>query len=404
MALYGYEAVNSSGKKVKGSIDVDNMDHVKAELKKQGLTPIKIQEQGALSKDIEIDIGGKPTARDLAVFCRQFVSITKAGVSILEAMRMLRDQTENKKLQKAIAMVTADVEKGETLAGAMARHTKIFPSIMINMVAAGEASGSLEVAFDRVGTQLERSSKTQALIKKAMIYPIVVALVAVAVVVIMLMFVIPSYTDMFADMGTELPGITKAVVALSDYLMANWIWIVGILVAIVVAVKTFASTSTGKHLFGKLALKIPAVSNLVTKSAASMMARTLSTLMGAGVPLIEAVEIVSGVMTNIWYQEAMLDAKTEISLGSPLSVPLEKSGLFPPLVYHMVRIGEESGNTEEMLDKLADYYDEEVEMAVQGLMAAMEPAIIIVLAAVVGVLLGSVLAPMMTMYDALDNL
>lgn len=404
MALYGYEAVNSSGKRVKGSVDVENMELAKAEIKKQGLTPIKIQEQSALTKDLDIDIGGKPSARDLAVFCRQFVSITKAGVSILEALRMLREQTENKKLQKAIAKVTADVEKGETLAGAMALHPKVFPSIMINMVAAGEASGSLEVAFDRVGTQLERSNKTQALIKKAMIYPIVLAIVAVAVVVVMLVLVIPGYTEMFAELGTELPGITKAVVALSDFIMAKWVWIVAAVVAIVVSIKIFAGTNMGKHVFGKIALKIPAVSNLVTKSAASMMARTLSTLMGAGVPLIEAVEIVSGVMSNIWYQEAMMDAKTEISLGSPLSVPLESSGLFPPLVYHMVRIGEESGNTEEMLDKLADYYDEEVEMAVQSLMAAMEPAIIVVMAGIVGLLLGSVMAPMLTMYEALDSL
>lgn len=404
MATYGYEAVDRSGKEIKGSLEVNSIEAAKAELKKQGLIVVNIQEQSVLTKDIEFDIGGKPTTRDLSVFCRQFVSITKAGVSILEALKMLMEQTENKKLQKAIAAVKAEVEKGETLAGSLARHPKIFPSLMINMVAAGEASGSLETAFERVATQLERSNKTQALVKKAMIYPIVVACVAVAVVIVMLVVVIPSYTAMFADLGTELPGITKAVVAMSDFIIAKWYIIIAVVVAIVIGIKTYAASDSGKHLFGKITLSIPAIKNLVTKSASSMMARTLSTLMGSGVPMIEAVDIVSGVMSNIWFKEALQEAKNEITLGTPLSKPLEDCGLFPPMVYHMVRIGEESGNTEEMLDKLADYYDEEVEMAVQSLMAAMEPMIIIVLAGIVGVLLFSVLAPMMTMYEALDNL
>lgn len=404
MATYGYEAVDRSGKEVKGSLEVNSIEAAKAELKKQGLTVINIQEQNMLTKDIEIDIGGKPTTRDLSVFCRQFVSITKAGVSILEALKMLMEQTENKKLQKAIAAVKAEVEKGETLAGSLMQHPKIFPSLMINMVAAGEASGNLETAFERVATQLERSNKTQALVKKAMIYPVVVACVAVAVVIVMLVVVIPQYTSMFADLGVDLPGITKAVVAMSDFIMAKWYLILIVVVALFFGIKAYAKTDSGKHLFGKIALSIPAINNLVTKSASSMMARTLSTLMGSGVPLIEAVEIVSGVMSNIWFKEALQEARNEITLGTPLSKPLEDCGLFPPMVYHMVRIGEESGNTEEMLDKLADYYDEEVEMAVQSLMAAMEPMIIIVLALIVGVLLGAVMAPMMTMYEALENL
>jgi len=404
MAIYGYEAIDRSGKEVKGSVEVNSMEAARAELKKQGMIIVKLEEQNMLTKDIEIDFGGKPTTRDLSVLCRQFVSMTKAGVSLLEALRMLCEQTENKKLQKALTQVRAEVEKGETLAGSLAQHPKIFPALMVNMVEAGEASGNLETAFDRVAKQLERSNKTQALVKKAMIYPIVVACVAVAVVVVMLVIVIPSYTEMFADLGTDLPGITKAVVAVSDFIISKWYLLILIIVAAVFLIRTYAKTSAGQHLFGKLALKIPVVNNLVVKSASSMMARTLSTLMGSGVPLVEAVDIVSGVMSNIWFKEALQETKSQITLGSPLSKPLEDCGLFPPMVYHMVRIGEESGNIEEMLDKLADYYDEEVEMAVQSLMAAMEPMIIIVLALIVGILIGSVMAPMLTMYEALDNL
>lgn len=404
MASYGYEAVDRSGKIIKGSLEANNPDLARAEIKKQGLTIINLEEQSMLTKDIDIDLGGKPTSRDLSVFCRQFVSMTKAGVSILEALKMLCEQTENKKLKKALLQVRVDVEKGETLADSMAQHPKVFPSIMINMVAAGEASGSLETAFERVATQLERNNKTQALVKKAMIYPIIVAIVAIAVVIVMLVVVIPSYATIFEDLDTELPGLTLAVLAASDFIQKWWYLLLAAVIGLALGIRAFAGTNTGKHFFGKIALTVPAIKNLVTKSASSMMARTLSTLMGAGVPMVEAVEIVSHVMSNIWFQEALQEVKTQVILGTPLSKPLEECGLFPPMVYHMIRIGEESGNIEEMLDKLADYYDEEVEMAVQSLMAVMEPMIILVLAAIVGTLIASVLAPMMKMYSALENL
>ena len=224
--------------------------------------------------------------------------------------------------------------------------------------------------------QLEKNSKTQAMLKKAMIYPVVVCIVAVIVTVVMLVKVIPSYEDMFKDLGTDLPWITKFYVNMSH----------------------------GKHVFGKITLKLPLFKKLTVKSAAAMMARTLSTLIGAGVPLIEAVDIVSGVMSNIYFKEALQDAREEITIGMPLSRPLQESGLFPPMVYQMIRIGEEAGSTEEMLDKIADYYDEEVEMEIQSLMAALEPMIIIVLAIVVGGLIAACMAPMVSMYQALDTL
>ena len=404
MATYGYKAITKAGKEVKGSLEADNKDLAMAELRRQELTVIDLGEQSFLTKDIDIQIGGWPKARDLSVMCRQFVSMTKAGVSILESLKMLCEQTENKRLQDALKEVRISVEKGETLADSMAEHPKVFPGIMVNMVAAGEASGSLEIAMERVATQLERSHKTQAMVKKAMIYPIAVCLVAVIVTIVMLVVVIPNYEDMFSQLGTELPWITMMYVNLSHVITNYWYIIIPIIIALVIAIRYFAKTDLGKHVFGKMALKLPLIGKLTTKSAASMMARTMSTLLGAGVPLIEAVDIVSGVMSNIYFKEAMQDAREEITIGMPLSRPLQESGLFPLMVYQMIRIGEESGNTEEMLDKLADYYDEEVEMSVQSLMAAMEPLIIIVLAVVVGGLIAACMMPMMQMYTALDNL
>lgn len=402
MAAYGYEALNSAGKEIKGSVEADNIEAARQVLKKQGIQVISIKPQSALTKDINIKVGGYPKPRDMSVFCRQFVSMTKAGVTISEALKMLTEQTENDRLREAAEGVRVSVEKGETLASSLAMYPKIFPSLMVHMVEAGEASGSLDVALERMATQFEKSAKTSAMVKKAMIYPVAVCIVALAVVVVMLVVVIPNYATMFESLGTDLPALTKAVQAASNFIITKWFILVPAIIAIVVLIKMFAETDTGIHFFDKLKLSIPAYKNLEVKTASAQMARTLSTLMAAGVPLVDAVEIVSNVMPNVYFKEALQDCKNEIIIGQPLSKPLEQCGLFPPMVYHMTRIGEETGATEEMLAKQADYYEEEVEAAVASFMAAMEPVISIVLAAIVLVLVGACLMPMMTMYETLN--
>lgn len=404
MASFQYEAITQDGKSIKGTQEGENAELIRTQLKSKGYIVTNVSEQSALNKDININFDKKPSPRDLGVFCRQFVAMSRAGVSILECLSLLREQTENKILGKAIREVQVEVEKGETLANGLKEHPKVFSDLMVTTVNAGEQSGSLETSLERMAEQYEKSAKTAALVKKAMIYPIVVAVVAVAVVIVMLVVVIPSYTDMFADLGTDLPGITKAVVAMSDFIMNYWYILAPAVVAIGFGLKFYLKTPGGKHVKSVFALKIPAIKNLTTKSACSQLARTLSTLLAAGVSLVDAVDIVGQTMQNTLFKDALRDAKEEVIKGVPLSVPLQESGLFPPMMYHMVHIGEEAGNTEEMLTKLADYYDEEVEMAVQSLMAAMEPMIIIVLAGIVGVLIGAVMAPMLTMYQAMDNL
>jgi len=404
MAAYGYEALNSAGKEIKGSVEADNIEAARQALKKQGIQVINIKPQSALTKDINIKVGGYPKPRDMSVFCRQFVSMTKAGVTISEALKMLTEQTENDRLREAAEGVRVSVEKGETLASSLAMYPKIFPSLMVHMVEAGEASGSLDVALERMATQFEKSAKTSSMVKKAMIYPIAVCIVALAVVVVMLVVVIPNYATMFDSLGTELPALTKMVQAASNFIITKWFILVPAIIAIVVLVKMFAETDTGIHFFDKIKLSIPAFKNLEIKTASAQMARTLSTLLAAGVPLVDAVDIVSNVMSNVYFKEALQDCKNEIIIGQPLSRPLEQSGLFPPMVYHMTRIGEETGATEEMLAKQADYYEEEVEAAVASLMAAMEPVIIIVLAVIVLVLVGACMMPMLTMYETLNNM
>ncbi len=404
MATFAYEAMNTEGKLIKGSLEADNIDRARDSVKAQGLTVVSLGTQNALNKNLSFDMSKGPNVRDLSVFCRQFVSMIRAGVTILDSLQMLGESTENKKLREAIFDVRTSTETGMTLSGAMAEFPNIFPSLLISMVTAGEASGSLDIAFDRMGKQFERTSKTQALIKKAMIYPIIVVLVAIAVVIVMLEVVIPTYTSMFAELDTELPAITKAVVAMSDGLKNYWFIIVPVIGAIAFGIITFKNTDQGKHFFGKIAINFVLTHEITVKSASALMSRTLSTLIGAGLPLVEAVDITSGVMTNIYFREALEHAKEEITIGQPLSRPLEEAGIFPPMVYYMVRIGEETGNIEDMLNKNAEYYEEEVEMAVQSFMAMLEPMIIIVLALIVGVLIGAVMAPMLAMYQGLDNL
>jgi len=286
VSSFAYEAVNQEGKLVKGSIEADNIDRARDSVKAQGLTVVSVGTQGALSKDLSFDLSKGPSVRDLSVFCRQFVSMIRAGVTILDSLQMLGESTENKKLKEAIFAVKTSTETGMSLSGAMSEYPNIFPSLLISMVTAGEASGSLDIAFDRMAKQFERTSRTQALIKKAMIYPIVVVIVAIVVVIVMLEVVIPTYTSMFAEMDTELPGITKAVVAMSDGLKAYWFIIVPAVAAIIFGIITFKNTDKGKHFFGKIAIELPLTKNITVKSASALMSRTLSTLIGAGLPLV----------------------------------------------------------------------------------------------------------------------
>ncbi len=404
MADFGYKAIDRAGKEVKGSMQADNQDMVARELRKQGLLPVEISEQSAMTKDISFSIGGKVSTRDLSVFCRQFVSMTRAGVTILEALKLLVEQTESKTMRETLQAVMADVERGESLSYAMEQHPKIFPILMINTIMAGEATGGLDIAMERMADHFEKANRTQAMVKKAMIYPILVVIVAIVVVVVIMIVVIPQFSEMFKDMGVEMPGITLAVIACSDFIMTRWYILVPVVIAIILGFKFFAATDTGKHVLGKIQLKLPLFGNMAVKSASAQLARTLSTMMGSGVPLVEAIEITARTMDNVWFKEALMETQKEVMRGTTLSQPLEQCGLFPPMVYHMIRIGEEAGATESMLDKLADYYDEEVEMATQSLMAAMEPMIIIVLAGIVGTIVGAVMMPMLSMYQGLDNL
>lgn len=402
MATYEYMAVDKGGKQKKGTMDAQTPERVKEFLKNEGLIPISVKEQSFLNKDISIG-AKKVKARDMSIFCKQFASIMQAGVTIINALQMLSEQTENKTLREAVKSVQIDVEKGESLASAMRNQGEIFPPILIHMVEAGEASGSLDIAFERLAIQFEKQAKVNGLVKRSLAYPIVIILVAIAVVIVMLVVVFPQFEEMFASLDSELPAITKLVQSMSSFVQSFWWLLAMIVAAVVLGIRTYSKTESGQIFFSKIAMNAPMFGNLTIKSASATLARTLSTLLAAGISLVDAVEIVSKVISNAIIRSALENSVEEIQRGVPLSVPLEQSEVFPPMVCHMTRIGEETGNVEEMLSKIADYYEEEVENATAALTSLLEPLIIVVLGGLVMFILLAIYLPILSMYSAVEN-
>ena len=404
MPGFSYVAVDKRGKEKRGSLEAETRERALEQLKAEGLIPVSVREQGALNKEIDFSIGKKVKPRDLSVFCRQFVSITQAGVPMKEALQMLSEQTENKWLKRAISEVLLNVEKGNTLADSMRSQPDIFPPMLVNMVEAGEQSGSLEMAFSRMAVHFEKEAKLKATIKKATIYPIILVIAAIGVIAVMLLFVIPIFIDMFADLDIEMPALTMFVMNSSKWMTSHWYVVLAIIVGVVAAYKLIYRTTQGRLTIDRIKMKMPLFGKLTVKTACSQFARTMSTLLMSGISTIDALETTSKIVNNIHYTNAMLKAREEVMKGVPLSEPLEASGIFPPMVYHMTGIGEETGNVEEMLEKMADYYDEEVEMTTQSVLAAMEPIIILFMALIIGTLVIAVIWPIASMYNGLDNL
>ena len=401
MAVFNYKVVDKKGKNKKGTIEAPNRDGAEKKLKADGYAIMSLTEQnspfsGGLIKK-------KVKSKDLAVFCKQFSAVIRAGVTIISALELMGDQIENKTLQRAVMDAKTYVEKGGTLADALRVNSEVFPPIMINMVAAGELSGNLEVCLDRLTEHFEKDNALSAKIKGAMTYPIVVFIVMIIVVIVVMVMVIPNFSSMFAEMGTQLPLATRIMVAASNFIIHKWWLLIIIVAAIVVGCKAFKRSSVGEQLFANMAIKMPIFGNLTIKSACSRFARTMSTLMASGISMIDAVEQVAKMMDNKIIRDGLLDAKTQVAKGIPLSKPLKDMEMLPPMLSAMTKIGEETGDIEEMLSKVADYYDEEVEEATNKLTAAMEPLIMVVLACIVGMIVAAVYGPIMSMYSALDQ-
>ena len=399
MAQYICKVMDQNGKSKSLTVEAAGEDKAREKLKSEGYMIQDVKEKGAKGAKK----GKKVKDKDLAVLCKQFVSVLNAGVTVITALDMMAEQMDNKTLQQGLRDAQAYVQKGGTLADAFKLNPKIFPPILVNMTAAGEMSGNLEVAFERLTTHFEKNNKLKSKIKGAMTYPIIILIVVLAVVVVLLCTVIPQFADMFSDMGAELPAATQMLVNLSQFMIHKWYMVILIVVAIVAAFKFFGKTEVGSTVYANIAIKAPLFGNLTIKSAAASFSRTLSTLMASGIPLLDAIEQVAKMQNNKIIREGLMDAKVQVAKGLPLSKPIRDMELFPPMLPQMIKIGEETGNIEDMMDKVADYYEMEVEAATDALTAAMEPMVIVLMAVVVGGIVIAIYSPMLGMYDAIDN-
>lgn len=403
MPGFNYTAIDRNGKRVRSSLDASSIETAKSSLRGAGYTILDIKEQTTLNRDIEIPFLGNPKAKDMAVFCRQFVSILRAGVSVASVLAMLGQQTSNKKLRAAIREMQADVEKGEALASSMRRHPKIFPAILVNMVSAGEASGNLEESFRQMELYFERSKRTKSKVTSAMIYPCVLIVVMIVVLIVMMTKIIPNFLKTFEDMDAELPKITLGVMAVCEW-FKSWWWVpLLVLAALIVGGVLFHRTDKGKHFFGWLARKTPVVGNLTVKTACATFCRTMEVLIGSGLTLTDSMDLAASNMGNIYYLEAIRDARALVAEGTPLRESLVRTGIFPPMVSNLVGVGEETGDLQSMMGKVADYYDEEVDEATKKLLNLMEPAIIIFMAVFVVIIVLAIYLPMINMTKAFDK-
>jgi type IV pilus assembly protein PilC len=398
MPTFTYSARPAAGGEIRsGEVELKSRDEVMAYLHRQKLIPVAVREK---PREFSISLGTGVKTREIVIFTRQFATMINAGLPLVQSLDILAEQTENPKLQKVIAEVLYDVESGNTLADAMEKHPKIFSKLFVSMVSAGEAGGILDTILLRLATFLEKADALARKIKGAMIYPGVILGVAVAAVAILLIFVIPTFQTMFASAGVPLPLPTQIVISLSALLQAWWWAMLLGIGAAAFALRAFYRTEGGERAVDGLLLRLPILGDVQRKAAVARFTRTLGTLVSSGVAILEGLEITAKTAGNRVIQDAVMDSRTSIAGGDTISGPLKQSGVFPPMVVQMINVGEQTGGLDEMLTKIADFYDEEVDAAVGNLLAAMEPIMIVVLGVVVGGMIVAMYLPIFDMVSA----
>ncbi len=402
MPVYKYKAIGSGGRAVEGTITVRSRDEVLAFLRQNGQVPVNVQEfiEG---KDIKtLSLFNKVKIKDIAVFCRQFHAMLNAGVTIINCLDILRQQVENKKLRAVCGDMFEQVQKGMTFHESLLKHKSVFPELLINMVAVGEASGNLDTIMERMATHFEKENKLNSKVKGAMVYPIMLGILSVVVVVFMLVFVMPTFVGMFQGAGIELPLPTRMVLAGSNAIRKFWYIFLAVISATAYIISRLSKIPEIKYRTDSMKLKLPVIGITTKKVLTSRLARTLSTLLSSGMPLLQSLEVISKIMGNTKAEEAIQAAKDEVRKGTNLSVPLKKCGIFPPMLISMVKIGEESGSLDDILERTANYYDDEVEEALERTVKLMEPLMLIVMAIVVGGITIAMILPMFGMLQTVQ--
>lgn len=377
---FNYEGVDKKGKKIKGRIMAVSETAARADLRKQGVITKKLRKESQLFKS-----GGKITTEDIALFARQLATMLQAGIPMVQAFDIVGTGHDKPTMQKLILGVKADIESGTSLHEALAKQPLYFDDLFVNLVEAGEHAGALETLLDKIATYKEKTEALKKKIKKAMFYPAAVMVVAIVVTIILLIFVIPQFKTVFASFGAELPAFTQMVINLSEFVQAKG-WVIGVVLGgVIYAFFYFHKRSKPmREGIDRMMLKLPILGPILVKSAIARYARTLSTMFAAGVPLVEALTSVSGATGNIVYQTATLKIRDEISTGMRLQQSMQNTGLFPNMVVQMIAVGEESGSLDQMSAKVADFYEADVDAAVDAMSSLMEPLIMAVLGVLVG--------------------
>lgn len=398
--IYKYKAVSQNGEVIEGFFEGNEESDVLAMLKGNNYLPVSVEKDISSEKKIDI-FSKKIKKKDLAVFCRQFYTMLDAGIGIVKCIDILEKQSENKNLKKALGTLHENVQKGFTLSEGMKKHSTVFPSLLINMVEAGEVSGNLDIIMERMAVHFEKENKLENKIKSALIYPVVLAVVSIAVVIFLLVAVMPTFIGMFESSGQALPKPTQILLNISNWLTEYWYIFIPIVLALIFGFVLFKQTPTGTNFVDTLKIKIPVIKDTNVKIITARFARTLSTLMSSGIPLLQSIEIVSRVVGNKIVHDRLEIASEDVRKGISLSRAVNEVGIFPPMVDSMIKIGEESGSLDDILYKTADFYDEEVEVALQRMTSLMEPVMLVIMALIIGFI---VIAMAMPMFDMVNTI
>ncbi len=402
---FEYAVRDRSGKLVRGRIEANNPAAVANRLKTMGIAPISINEVGTGGLSMEISIPGltdKIGLKDVSILARQLATMINAGLSLIRALSILAEQTENKRFAVVIDEVRQDVEKGASLSQALSKHPKVFSNLYVSMVKAGEAGGVLDETLNRLADTLESQVALRAKIKSAMTYPVVVFSLVLLIVTAMLIFVVPMFEDLYADLGGTLPLPTKVLLAVSGVLTKFWYIALAVAVGGAWGFKRWIATDSGRGHFDRIKLKIPIFGQLAHKSAISRFSRTLSVLVRTGVPILQAMDIVAETSGNTVVAKAVRDVQSSVKEGESLAEPLTEHPVFPPMVVQMMAVGEETGALDTMLSKVADFYDREVEATVDALTSLIEPLLIVVMGATVGGMLVALYMPMFNVVELIQ--
>ena len=401
---YQYKVRDREGRLLQGSIEADNQTLVANRLRQMGYVPITIDRQGvaaaSLKKELKIPgLGAKVKMKDVSIFCRQFATMINSGLSLIRSLHILAEQTDNKKLAEILITVRLDVEKGSSLSQALSQHPKAFNRLFVAMVKAGETGGVLDEVLQKLATTIEKQVELKRKIKSAMTYPVAVLGLVLLIVTAMLVFVVPTFTTLYADLGGTLPLPTRMLIGVSTVVKKFFIPIILLDIAAVFAFKKWLASDKGRAHWDALKLRIPVFGKLVHKTAITRFARTLSVLLRSGVPILESLEITSETVNNSVVAKAVKETQAAVQQGESIAAPLAAHKVFPPMVVQMLAVGEETGAVDEMLDKVADFYDQEIEAVVAAMTSLLEPLLIVVMGGAVG---GMVVALYMPMFNIIN--